>query len=165
MWHRLITIIAILSLHAEVAAADLENRIQACSSIDDPGSRLACYDDVAGALEGGTAERSVAGADRKVSPGTPRAASQPEATESFGKEHWQSQREVDTLESVVSAVEKDAYGKLVVRLDNGQIWRQVKVERVRIAVNDAVRIERGMLSSFFFVLPEGNRKVRFTRVE
>ena len=76
----------------------------------------------------------------------------------------QGERETDRITARVNAVSRDAAGKLVVGLDNGQVWRQLKAETVRIAIDDRVVIERGMLASFFFRVNDSSRKIKFTRV-
>ena len=98
-------------------------------------------------------------------------ASQLESTDSaasnqqFGQEHWESQREGMQLEARVSAAYKNAYGKWVVTLDNGQVWKQLRSETIRISVDDNVLIERGLMNSFFFRLNDNNRQIKFSRVK
>ena len=161
-------------------AVSTEDRLLACSEINDTTNRLACYDNLAEAIATPTAAA--------VAPTTPEettetqanpaaTATEPASTagtvattstdpeEGFGKEHWVSERDSPALAARVTAVRKNAYGKLVVSLDNGQVWRQVKSEKVRIAVDDSILIERGMLNSFFFQVNDNNRKMKFSRVD
>ena len=164
MLRKFLLFISSMALCGPVMAASLEARLQRCLQIDESAPRLVCYDDVSRSLPGSSDQS----APMEAAPTSAGAIAAEETalknTESFGKDHWESEREISSLDSVVAAVQKDAYGKLVVRLDNGQVWRQVKNEKIRVAVNDPIIVERGMLNSFFFVLPDSKRKVRFKRV-
>ena len=164
MSRKFLLFISSMALCGPVMAASLEARLQGCLQIDESAPRLACYDDLSRSLPGSSDQS----APMDSVPASAGAAAAEEttsgSTQSFGKDHWESEHEISSLDSVVAAVQKDAYGKLVVRLDNGQVWRQVKNEKVRVAVNDPIINERGMLNSFFFVLPDSKRKVRFKRV-
>lgn len=51
------------------------------------------------------------------------------------------------LEATVAGVDRDPYGKLVVTLDNGQVWSQLDTRRLRLTSGDAVRIEPAVAGS------------------
>ncbi|MCB1674680.1 MAG: hypothetical protein KDI01_00205 [Halioglobus sp.] len=160
---RLLLLPLVLAWVGEASATTTEDRLRACAAIDAPQRRLQCYDSVVTTLAGPGPAQGGSTATPPSAPTTTDQGANPEAA--FGKEHWEGERETASIAARVSAVSRDAYGKLVVALDNGQVWRQNKTEKVHIAVDDRIVIERGMLSSFFFQVNEGNRKIKFTRVQ
>ena len=94
------------------------------------------------------------------------APSKESGEDRFGKEHWDSERAApEEITATIVAAELNPYGKAVVRLDNGQIWKQLKNEKVKVTLGDKVTIVRGQFKSFFFKFNDGNRKYRFTRVK
>ena len=142
---RILITLAALALPV-TAAADVTVGLRSCAALKSPETRLACYDALAENL--GSA------------PAAPAATE-----ETFGKEHHRSERTEDSITARASTVVRDVYGKTVVELSNGQFWRQVGNERVTIEPGETIVIERGALNSFFFVLGESERKVKFTRVD
>ncbi len=145
MRKRILATLAALALSV-TAAADVEVGLRSCAALKSAETRLACYDSLAENIG--------------IKPAPPA-----EAGESFGKEHYRSERAADSITVRASTVVRDVYGKTVVELSNGQFWRQVGNERIDIEPGESIVIERGALNSFFFVLGESERKVKFTRVD
>ena len=164
----LLLILALISL--DVSADAMSTKLLSCSAIDAPLERLACFDKIVTGLSTSVTAPGPA-AEAMQEPLPVATASQLESTDSaagnqqFGQEHWESQREGMQLEARVSAAYKNAYGKWVVTLDNGQVWKQLRSETIRISVDDNVLIERGLMNSFFFRLNDNDRQIKFSRVK
>jgi len=60
-------------------------------------------------------------------------------------------------------VKKAPYGELIIELDNGQQWRQVGSDSLRLKKQDVVVIERGVFNSFLLKVEGQNRSIRVKR--
>lgn len=82
--------------------------------------------------------------------------------ESFG---LSSELRQDALSMVadVTAVARNAYGKLEITLANDQVWRQLDTGRLPLRVGDAVVIEEASLGSFLLEKRSGSRRIRVRR--
>lgn len=126
------------------SAQSLTEQLRSCGSIDSDDERLSCYD----ALSSGLTQR---------------------AEESFGQEDELAAEIVeeapDSLSVVVAEITQGPAPdfKIIVTLENGQIWRQTDVNRVYWEVGEQVEITRGLFGSFFMKSTEGGRRIRVTR--
>ena len=75
--------------------------------------------------------------------------------------------DIEALMNVpVREVRQDPYGKLIVVLNDGQVWRQTDSRRVRTPRNTdglTVNIERGAMGSYFMSLGDSPVSVRASR--
>ena len=160
---------------AGVAQAQTPDRLIACASKVDDAERLACYDSVVKGLGAEAraaseareqdAKAAKAAAAAAASAAAARAAAEAEAArkDSFGKPA--SQEAVSELTAAITEVLKDASGKAVFVLDNGQIWRQADGFALPNAkVGAQVTIKRGSLGSFRLVPANSNRSVQVIRM-
>ncbi len=169
-----------VSLSGQAATQSLES----CVSIDDPVERLACYDKLAGRLPvdtektSGTAPSAVEPVAPKadvivpaapaVTPTVPAVEPTPDAEAVFGLEHKQKPEEErpDELQLKWTKKKKDAYGKWIITLENGQVWRQIDSRPFQFVNSEQwVVISRGVLGSFFLGEPERNAEIRVKRVK
>ena len=174
-------VLAALALLAIPARADsLEESIRHCRTLESEQARLACYDavELAPRPADAAASRSVAPAlvpsaaptgtgTAAATPTAPASATAPEpgAASDFGREHWEASRQTpDSIRASVSSVARGGYGKLVVTLDNGQVWQQRGSEKFQLREGDAVVIERGALNSFFLSKVDGTSRLRVSRL-
>tara|TARA_R110002110_G_scaffold415860_1_gene658743 strand:+ start:70460 stop:70987 length:528 start_codon:yes stop_codon:yes gene_type:complete len=162
----------LIALGAPIASASSDESVLACAKLATASERLSCYDEIAASLGVGSVRSSEPEDSQHINVrptealvGTAIATEPKEAEDNFGKEHWNSERDVEQVQARIATVQKDAYGKLVVKLDNEQVWRQVNDERIRLAEDDQVTIERGLLNSFVFRLQDSNREIKFSRVK
>ncbi|SDZ86538.1 hypothetical protein SAMN05216562_0859 [Microbulbifer marinus] len=134
--------IPLLALLATGASADsLANQLKGCSSIEADTERLACYD----ALSNSLTER---------------------AEQHFGQEQQRVIEEApDSIEATIAQIDKVAYGKLLITLDNGQVWRQNDSGRVNWKTGDSVTVERALFGSFLMKPTDGGRNLRVKRVK
>ncbi|TCI02650.1 hypothetical protein EZV61_12680 [Corallincola luteus] len=163
-----------LSVHAAPAS------LQQCAAISDDAQRLNCYDQLAAR----TLPDSPAAIAPETQPlpavqpapgglaGAPDAptvmAVEPTAEEKFGLEHKQAVAEdaPETLTLRISKKKKNAYGKWVLTLENGQVWQQTDSTRYNFNHKDGlVVISRGSVGSFFIGQPDRNKRIRAKRVK
>jgi hypothetical protein len=150
--------------------AALPKSISACAAIDDDAKRLACYDaavstvdaQVAKATEArkiaavarAKAEAEKAESDRLVA----LAAADKAKVDNFGvatvaKEDRPAsvttKSELESLEAAVTSVFYTADKKLILALDNGQIWRQTdSSSSPLVRAGDKVEVKKGILGGF-----------------
>jgi len=164
---------AALFLPLAVTAAD--DDLQACRRVAMDGARLACYD----ALADGTTRPGKTSLDDSRPTSVPTAAAPanttpaaPSPEELFGRDATQSEQmvrqsagigRVEQITAQVTEVRAGTYGKLVVTLDNGQVWRQLDSPAPRMKAGDKVRIRRAALNSYVLVRAEGGRAIRVHR--
>jgi hypothetical protein len=71
---------------------------------------------------------------------------------------------LQSLEAKVSGVRDITEGRVLIDLDNGQVWRQVDTDvTVRLQPGDAVAIKRNALGSYW--LSSGKRSWRVKRIQ
>lgn len=177
---------------APVAPQDLLEAIGRCAAITDNAQRLSCYDAIAPhvkdalaappeALPGNRAptaeeERSWFGFDLSSLFGS--SPSQQTTPGQFGSDrlpstHAQEQSaaaEVDSITAGVSEVSFTPFGKFIVFLDNGQIWRQIEGDAdhalfKKPARNNKVTISRGFIGSYNLTLNDSAKVYKVTRVK
>ena len=122
-----------------------EEGLADCAGVADQQLRLACFDKLAA----------------RYAPG-PGVAVDTEPREQFGLEH-KAPEPVAELAARVTGIDKNALGKMVFTLDNGQAWQQKDSKRLVVQTGDEVRIERGALSAFY-LSAGGNRRIQVARV-
>ena len=84
----------------------------------------------------------------------------------FGLEYKKSQTEKDAeIKAMVASVEEAAYGELIISLDNGQQWRQIGSDSMRLKKNDTIVISRGVFNSFLLKIDGENRSIRVKRTK
>lgn len=177
---------------AAVAPQDLLEAVSHCAAITDNAARLSCYDTLAPhvkdalaappeALPGDRAptteeQRSWFGFDLSGLFGS--SPSQQTTPAQFGSDklattHAQEQTaaaEVDSITAGVTEVSYNPFGKFIVFLDNGQIWRQIEgdsdhaIFRKPATVNK-VTIDRGFIGSYNLMINGSERTFKVTRVK
>lgn len=157
-------IAALLAIPAAMAAEDPGATLRACRSEADDAKRLACYDrevDRPGTLA--------------ASPGAAPAAPALTPEERFGRtgamNREQTERRKDeprqlgTLNATVTEIWTRADGLMVLTLDNGQIWRQIRPDSLfRLKAGEKVKIQPAALGSFLLSGPT-KRSTRVSRVK
>lgn len=133
-----------------VLAAD--EALTQCRQIDDIEERVACYDKVVDSLSESDAI--------------------PNAQSLFGRDDAEAKRivetslaieQIDHVEAVVTEVRKSATRKLVVSLDNGQVWRQLDNQTMRLKSGETVIVRKASLNSFLMQKQAGGRSIRVKR--
>lgn len=150
------------------ASADL---FMACAAEKDDARRLACFD--AAVVRAGTAAASPPRTPSGVAPAGTAAAVPLSKEERFGlrgdlKQEKEQKApelaELDELQATVTQVATKPHGELVLTLDNGQVWYEIKANSgIRVKVGEQVTIKPGALNSYSLVAPNG-RSSKVTRV-
>jgi hypothetical protein len=151
-----------------------EQALQACSFIENDFNRLLCYDNtIAGKslVKPSVTKTLTPPAANNVPAIANSVATAPMQAEvttgGFGLEHKQEvQVEKETeIKAVVTSVEEAAYGELIISLDNGQQWRQVGSDRMRLKEDDTIIISRGAFNSFLLKKEGKNSSIRVKRTK
>ncbi len=96
------------------------------------------------------------GADQMVAPAP--AAQEPGAPA--------APEEIDSITAAVTEYSLTPFGKFIVFLDNGQIWREIDADHAHFSKDgNSVTIERGVLSSYNLRINDGNHVYKVTRVK
>jgi hypothetical protein len=140
---RSLLFLTIILFGTSAAGQTLTEQLRACAAIESSGERLGCYDAINESL------------DQRVE-------------QSFGQEsELAAQIAEEAPESILVAIvemqEVGLDGQLVITLDNGQIWRQIDVNRVDWLPGEEVEITRGLFRSFFMRSAEGGARIRVSR--
>jgi hypothetical protein len=156
---------------------------QSCTTIADDIHRLACYDSAFKYSPPAPAAGSSGTAAPIASPPVATAAAAHaaansavaspavlERTDDFGLSQ-QAQRDragvvaVESISAGVTRVDRNAADRLVVTLDNGQVWQQSETSsQVRVRPGDTVTIKRAALGSFMLVTAK-NGSTRAKRIK
>ena len=148
------------------AYASSEGDLALCRAIAEDAARLTCYDKLPDHPTPGLATAA------HLAPSA--AAVSPSSETLFGRDTVQSEELVrraagisrlDEVTSRVSGVERNPLGKLVLSLDNGQVWVQLDSSTVRIESGEVVRIRRAALGSYLLTGAGGKRSIRVRRSE
>lgn len=177
---------------AAPGAQDLLEAVGHCAGIADDHARLACYDSLTprvkdalaappASLPGNRApteeeQRSWFGFDLGslfgASPEqqtTPAQFGSDRLPETHAKEETAAAA-VDSITAGVTDVAYTPFGRFIVFLDNGQIWRQIEGDTDRAvfkkpAKNNKVTIDRGFIGSYNLTLNDSAKMYKVTRVK
>lgn len=151
---------AMLAMPAALAGEDPHATLRTCRSEPDDAKRLACYDREA---------------DRLGTQAAPPAAPPLTPEERFGRtgamirdesdRKEQESRELGELRATVTEIWTRADGLMVLTLDNGQIWKQVRPDSAfRLKAGEKIRIQPAALGSYL-LSGESKRSTRVSRVK
>ncbi|WP_404341901.1 hypothetical protein [Pseudoalteromonas mariniglutinosa] len=176
MKKQLIPFVALLSMAGATYANEVNlPALQACTFVENDFNRLLCYDNVmAGkALTKPTTKQVIESAPNKTA--NPMAVTAPKRpseqivknkNDDFGLEHKDVAKENDDhIIAVVKSVKEAPYGELIIALENGQQWRQVGSDSLRLKSKDSVVIQRGMFNSFLLKVEGQSRSIRVKRTD
>ena len=146
----------------QASAHDLPAQLAACRAEKDDALRLACYD------------REVDSPDPHASGTAAAPTAAPQSPEErFGyrgvlareesDRNKQETRILSELVAMVTNISQRGDGTLVMTLDNGQVWTQIRPDSFfRLKTGDQVKIEPAALGSFLMISP-AKRTARVTR--
>ena len=175
-----------------VAPQDVLEALGRCAAIADNGQRLACYDALAPHVKDALAappealpgnrtpsaeeQRSWFGFDLSGLFGA--SPAQQTTPQQFGSDRLASTQakeqaaaaEVDSITACVSEASYTPFGKFIVFLDNGQIWRQIEGDADHAifrkpAKDNKVTISRGFIGSYNLSLNDSDKVFKVTRVK
>jgi len=135
-----------------------------CRKIDDSVQRLACYDKAVDGMADAEAKGDLVTIDREQ-----RRAVRHQA---FGLtlpslsifDRGEKPEEVDKISAKVASASRNPYGKWIIKLDDGAVWRQIDDNEVPHAphAGSTADIRRVLLGSFFMNL-DGQEAIRVHR--
>jgi hypothetical protein len=141
----------LLLLFATPAFANNEALLE-CRQIKDIAERVACYDGIVDSLS--------------------ESSPIPDAQSLFGKDDAEASRivqttlaieQIDRIEAQVTDIRRSATRKLVITLDNGQVWRQLDNQTLRLKSGESVVVREASLNSFLMEKKSGGRSIRVKR--
>ena len=140
-----LSVFVLAGLLGSVSAQTTEERLIGCANIADQEQRYTCFDDLANDV------KSKVNSDKTSS-------------QEFGLEHKEMTKGLaETQQAIVKKLTKNAYGAMVLTLENGQVWEQKDTRKMTIHHGDTVLIERGSMSAFYLTA-QGNKRMRVARV-
>lgn len=131
-----------------------------CRGMVDTAMRLACYDDL---VDARYSADHAADSKQKQAQTQSEGAQVQSAEARFGKPVVR-QDEREEIAARVVDLDKTAYNKLLVTLDNKQVWQQLDSSRLRLAVDDVVTIRASSLRSFQLRKASGGKSIRVKRI-
>lgn len=172
-----------------VADANIQEALAACSEIEDPPSRLQCFDSLATQSakparpndpaplpeKARSATSSPVAAPIGGESQTPKSPGAVERTASASDK--QKRRSSPELASDAPGPQRDAFeavieevwlrfDKIYVRLDNGEVWKQTSRDRPRLPKpGQRARFEKGTFGGWFVRFDVSSSRYSFTRVE
>jgi len=161
------------AVHAKDSVADA---MTACSAKSNSLQRLVCYDKIAARLND-LSDSTLPSAVIAQTPAMSSSTSVPAPTKSQAVTEVappaQSKStfgfaDEDTNESVVATITKlstDSRNYMTFTLDNGQVWKQTEVNRIRFKEGDTVEIEEGRFSGYYLSSTKNNRSTNVKRLK
>ena len=165
---RCLVALVLIGIATVAHAQTTEERIVLCAKVIDQQQRLVCFENLARDVESGWQKVSREHAQEPAaSLDTPLVHSELSDQSSkgdFGLEHKDGKEALsDKLQSHVVEIYKNSLGKMILTLDNGQIWQQMDTKSLIIHKGDLILIERGALSAFY-LSAKGKKRIRVVRV-
>lgn len=166
--------ILLLLLFLAQPALTAEEALTKCRHIEEIAERVVCYDKIVDSRLS-TVTSDMDSGDRVEAttvPETTVSDAVPDAQSLFGTNDAEAKRIVETLlaieqideiQAIVTDVRKSATRKLTVTLDNGQIWRQLDSQRLRLKSGEAVIVRKASLGSYLLEKRSGSRSIRVKR--
>lgn len=174
------------TLPAAATADALRDELRVCRDLTDDEVRLICYDAAVDRSKKGaySSPAPASGNTPAAPPAKPAGASDAAAATAaaaglsqqdlFGKtanevertvEEATGDERIDSLSATITKLREYTYDKVLVTLDNGQVWKQVDASNLRLRVGDTVDIERASLGSFMLRKKGSKRSMRVSREE
>lgn len=190
------TLIALLLAATPAAGSPLGDAVRTCQAIEADDRRLACFDalepvpDEAPESEAVSerqalaaeraelaAQREALAADRRTDAERTREALENPGRElmiaAFGAENLPEDRrppipskKLDRFEARVAEVSHYRHDQLLIRLDNGQLWRQTDYGNLELEPGDRgqrVILDRGWLGSYWMINADNQLRMRVLR--
>jgi len=150
-------------------ALTAEEAMTACRQIEDIVERVACYDEI---VDSRYAVESRDDVEITKSPELSESSAIPDAQSLFGTNDSEAKRiveislaieQISQVEATVANVREAANRKLTVALGNGQIWRQLDNQPMRLKSGETVIVRKASLGSFLMEKKSGGRSIRVKR--
>lgn len=155
-------------------ALTAEEALTKCRQIEEIAERVVCYDKIVDS-HFPTDSSDTDSSDRveiTTPPEITKSNAVPDAQSLFGTNDAEAKRlvetslaieQIDKIVAIVTDVRKSATKKLTVTLDNGQIWRQLDSQRLRLKRGETVIVRKASLGSYLLEKHSGSRSIRVKR--
>lgn len=133
------------------ATAASVSAVLACRSLVDNTARLACFDKATGEMGEATKSGDLLTLDRQQRQAVRRQAFGLPLTAMTIFDRGEKAGEADRITATVASASQTPYGKWIIRLDDGAVWRQIDDNNLQSDPHKGskVVIKKGMLGSFF----------------
>ncbi len=168
--------IVVLSVVKIAGGAELPTELIDCRALTSAVARLDCYDQAIDAHTPSPSQAAMRRTAENPAPVVPTAAAATAASEPklsqedlFGKGETELRKlvqeatdteEIDRIEATVVEVRKTKSGKVVITLDNGQVWIQADSSRARVSIDDKVTIRRRSFGSYTLYSKKTSNRVK-----
>ena len=147
-----LAIVIVLAMSLLTSGWGQESNLALCRAIADPLERVACYD---AALDAASQE--------SVEP-----TASPTAESLFGRsdESIKDTLEIEDVSEIaypVIEIRQSPLGRLIIELENGQIWMQTDATRLNLKPGDIVSVRAGLGGSYYLRKTSGSRSVKVKR--
>ncbi len=166
-----------LSVAKIAGGAELPAELIACRTLASSVARLDCYDQFVDAQTASPSQAAKPRTAENPAPVAPTAAAATTAAsvpklspeDLFGKGETELRQsvqeatdteEIDRIEAIVVEVRKTKSGKVVITLDNGQVWVQADSSRARVSIDDKVTIRRRSFGSYTLYSKKTSNRVK-----
>lgn len=149
--------------------------LNACAAVGDNSERLHCYDEAVNRkLPDTPVDTAATAAPESSAPGKIPVQAEMSPNQLFGlgadairRSYGEALGEdvLQELRASVTEIRSGGIDRILVVLDNGQIWRQVDTTNLKIKVGDAVVIQTAALGSFKLKKDGSNRSMRVNRAK
>ena len=168
-------VLAVLAIAAPALAADppakratVLQQVLDCRAVTDSAARLACYDQAAARFDQAEKAGEVVVVDRGQMREVRRQAfgfTLPSLS-MFERGGRTENEDIDQLTTTISRARKDAYGKWILTLEGGAVWRQTDANQLLKdpRPGSKAEIRRGVLGSYLMNI-DGQRAVKAERVK
>jgi len=175
---RVLCVVPFILLSAPAFAQEAIAKVYACADIEDAGQRHACFDALVPELKKNRAAATSTSATPTVKPqqqveafGAPKASASPltapvkTPSEAKAAAVAQKEQSIDKVSLPVKSISTGGDGKYRFVMENGQIWKQIDVEKLRNIGSGpwTAEIKKASMGSFMLSLG-GSRTVRVERV-
>jgi len=170
---RRLTFLVLATIVCETGWCQAED-LRVCRSIEDPLERVACYDAAVDAAAEDTTAPIIATTEAPISDTTviPDEPAQPEVDPVllFGRSENSIKEALDVEEISeivfpVANVRKTPTGRLVIVLENGQVWVQADGLRLSLKPGNEVLIRAGLGGSYYLSKTSGSRSIKVRRAD
>lgn len=171
MFKRIIATFTVLLLSNTATAASLNSAIKQCAAETNSLKRLVCFDKVAASIDNFPSTTIASAKTKNVAQAKSQPAPQAKSTASTSKGNFgiEAKKAAESYEAqqdgVIAKIALNGRNEATITLTNGQVWQQTEMSKVRLQVNDAVVIKRGVLNSFTLKKKGKKRKMKVKRTK
>ena len=176
-----LALVIVLAMSLSTAGWSEESDLALCRTIADPLERVACYDaaldaasqesaKIAASQESFELTKSQESVDFTESRELVEPTASPTAESLFGRtnESIKDTLEIEEVSEIaypVIEIRQSPLDRLIVELENGQIWMQTDATRLNLKLGDIVRVRAGLGGSYYLQKASGSRSVKVKRMD